>query len=331
MTNNDKKLINKLKNSDINLTKKNINCNFSKGFIKQQNNRTYNHQNILGENLLYKILLIIFLLFFIYFSKKNNNYNKVIVFLLICSFIKTIKKDRMTFLYCISNIISKQVNTPPYLDRKKYFPQSKLFELPENFKKIKKEILDVYKYKKNIPLTKNTFGKQNYYIGGGKKQNNNKDGWKILPIKLGDKFTKVGLKLCPFLCKILKKVKKIRSCLISILPSKKAIPIHVGYYKGVIRYQLGVIIPKDRKNVFICVNGIKYSWKEGEGVLFDDTYPHKVYNNSNEDRVILYIDVERPFLGKKMDKLNKYMIKMFEKTPEVKKQIKDTEKQIKII
>ena len=111
---------------------------------------------------------------------------------------------------------------------------------------------------------------------------------------------------------------------------KKAIPIHVGYYKGFIRYQLAVIIPKDRKNVFICVNGEKYSWKEGVGVVFDDTYPHKVYNNTEEDRVVLYIDVERNHMPNWLTCMNKILLNLFENSSYVKDEIKRTEYQVKL-
>jgi len=42
------------------------------------------------------------------------------------------------------------------------------------------------------------------------------------------------------------------------------------------------------------VNGQDYVWKEGEAVLFDDSWPHEVINNSNELRAVLIVDVRRP-------------------------------------
>ncbi len=35
-------------------------------------------------------------------------------------------------------------------------------------------------------------------------------------------------------------------------------------------------------------------WKDGEGVLFDETFLHRAENETDEDRVILFCDVERP-------------------------------------
>ena len=42
------------------------------------------------------------------------------------------------------------------------------------------------------------------------------------------------------------------------------------------------------------VKGQDYVWKEGEGVLFDDSWPHSVVNHSPEMRAVLVIDVRRP-------------------------------------
>ncbi len=134
----------------------------------------------------------------------------------------------------------------------------------------------------------------------------------------------------PELTKILEDIPEVVSCAVSILPAKKAIPIHVGYSKGVIRYQLAMKVPKDRENVFICVNGEKYSWTEGHGVLFDDTYPHKVFNNTDEDRVVLYIDVVRPFLNPILDLINRLSIKLITSSSITKDEIAKTEQQIDI-
>ena len=37
-----------------------------------------------------------------------------------------------------------------------------------------------------------------------------------------------------------------------------------------------------------------YTWKEGESVLFDDSWEHEVYNRCESDRVVLIVDIRRP-------------------------------------
>jgi aspartate beta-hydroxylase len=65
-------------------------------------------------------------------------------------------------------------------------------------------------------------------------------------------------------------------------------------------------VPKDNPHK-IVVNGQDHLWKEGEAVLFDDSWPHEVINNSNELRAVLIVDVLRllPFTG---DIINRCMI-----------------------
>ena len=99
------------------------------------------------------------------------------------------------------------------------------------------------------------------------------------------------------------------------------------------RFMIPTHIPKDRKNVFLCVNGIKYSWKEGEGVLWDDTFVHKVYNNTDEVRVLIYMDVIRPLDNESiswLNGINKWFINKATGSSIVQEEIKRTERQIPI-
>ena len=80
----------------------------------------------------------------------------------------------------------------------------------------------------------------------------------------------------------------------SILDPDVNIPPHYGYYKGYLRYHLGIIIPQEEgKSPFIVCGGEKYYWKNGEGVMFDDMYLHYVENPTSKMRVVLFIDVLR--------------------------------------
>ena len=74
---------------------------------------------------------------------------------------------------------------------------------------------------------------------------------------------------------------------------------------------------------------IKYHWKEGKGELWDDTYPHKVYNNTNEIRVVIYMDVKRPYEGI-LKYFNDFIINLTVNSNIVKNEIKKTEIQVKI-
>ena len=102
----------------------------------------------------------------------------------------------------------------------------------------------------------------------------------------------------------LKNTKNIKTAFFSILPPGKRLNPHVGPFKGVLRYHLGLIVPKEKDKCFILVNGKKKTWKEGESFMFDDTYVHEVRNETKETRVAVLLDIRRndfPFFLKIYD------------------------------
>lgn len=75
------------------------------------------------------------------------------------------------------------------------------------------------------------------------------------------------------------------------------LPRHRGVTKGMITCHLGLIIPDDPERCRIAVEDQVYSWAPGRFFIFDDTYKHEVWNETDEDRVILLIHVRRPLRG----------------------------------
>jgi len=98
---------------------------------------------------------------------------------------------------------------------------------------------------------------------------------------------------CPETCRVLDRVPNMIQAFFSILDPGKSVPEHEGPYLGYLRYHLGVRVPKQNPPKLV-VNAQDYVWKEGEAVLFDDSYPHSVINHSDEPRAVLIVDVRRP-------------------------------------
>ena len=236
-------------------------------------------------------------------------------------------------LYMMSAVITFGTRTPEFLNKDEYFPMNHVFEDPANFNALKEEVenvLDKTGGGDSLTMTSETYGGKNKYIGSDIRQSD--DGitkaWRVINIKVGDEYSAVAHKYFPSLVRILNGLPQIRSCVISVLQDGVHIPIHVGYYKGIMRYMIPVVVPKDRENVFLCVNELKYNWTEGVGVLWDDTYPHKVYNNTDEIRVVIYMDVIRP-LRFGLNALNRFIIWLACNSKMVKDEIKKTEIQVK--
>ncbi len=121
--------------------------------------------------------------------------------------------------------------------------------------------------------------------------------WKRFYIKWYGDFDKKALKMCPITCEILKPITSIKLAMFSVMEPGAKVSIHRGPFEGCLRYHLGLITPTSDE-CFIMINNEKYSWRDGEAILFNDTYLHSVQNNTNVTRYILFLDIERPMKGK---------------------------------
>lgn len=101
-------------------------------------------------------------------------------------------------------------------------------------------------------------------------------------------------KYCPETTRLIEGVPGMKTAFFSILLPGKHIPEHRGPYKGVLRYHLALKVPQDRENCRIRVDDEFSCWSEGKGILFDDSYPHEVWNSTDEVRVVLFMDIVRP-------------------------------------
>ncbi|MCE4554690.1 aspartyl/asparaginyl beta-hydroxylase domain-containing protein [Roseateles cellulosilyticus] len=117
--------------------------------------------------------------------------------------------------------------------------------------------------------------------------------WKVFMLELLGHRPGTNRALCPATCAALAEVPGVLQAFFSVLDPGKSIPAHDGPYLGYLRYHLGVRVPR-RNPPIIRVAGQRYEWKEGEGVLFDDSWPHEVINEASEPRVVLIVDVPRP-------------------------------------
>ncbi|MCY1194026.1 Aspartyl/Asparaginyl beta-hydroxylase [compost metagenome] len=103
-----------------------------------------------------------------------------------------------------------------------------------------------------------------------------------------------NLARCPATARALAGIPGIRTAFFSILEAGKRIPLHTGPYNGVLRLHLGLVVPEPAERCWIEVGGERYSWREGQAVVFDDLYPHQVHNDTAGARAVLFVDFERP-------------------------------------
>lgn len=100
--------------------------------------------------------------------------------------------------------------------------------------------------------------------------------------------------LCPDTTRALEAIPGLRTAFFSILAPRYRIPRHRGVTKGLLRAHLPLIVPSDAESCRMRIADETVQWREGRIEIFDDTFPHEVRNDTDEARVVLLLDVDRP-------------------------------------
>ena len=129
----------------------------------------------------------------------------------------------------------------------------------------------------------------------------------------------------PKTIKLIKKIPGIKTAFFSVFEPNTHLTPHRGPYKGVLRYHLGLIIPKDKELCKIRINNDIRSWEEGKSIIFDDSHIHEAWNNSNERRVVLFVDFVRP-LNFPLSLINNMIIRIAKNSKEVKNIVNNIKK-----
>jgi beta-hydroxylase len=133
-----------------------------------------------------------------------------------------------------------------------------------------------------------------------------KRGWKRFYLKWYDQALPSAQALCPNTVELLKGIPAVKGAMFALLDPRSHLNPHRDPFAGSMRYHLGLVTPNS-DTCFISVDGERYFWKDGEAVLFDETYIHFVENNTDETRIILLCDIERPLHGRAMRAMNAWV------------------------
>jgi beta-hydroxylase len=130
---------------------------------------------------------------------------------------------------------------------------------------------------------------------------------------------------CPETARLLETIPGMKTAFFSILAPRKHIPEHRGPYGGVLRYHLGLVVPQQENACRIRVGGEIAHWEEGRSVVFDDTYLHEVWNDTDEERVVLFVDFARP-LPFPLSLLNDLAIRLFAQSEYIQEIVEKVER-----
>lgn len=122
---------------------------------------------------------------------------------------------------------------------------------------------------------------------------------------------------CPRTWEALLKIPRMTTAFFSILEPGKQIPPHRGPYKGVLRYHLGLVVPRSAQGAWLDVGGERRHWQVGRSLVFDDSFVHSAGNDTDEIRVVLFVDFVRtlPF---PVSLLNDLVIGLISRSPYVR-------------
>lgn len=179
----------------------------------------------------------------------------------------------------------------PILDRRG-FPQLDL--LQANWQTIREEALSLFDE-----------GHIRAAQGGNDASFNSffKQGWKRFYLKWYGEPLASAETLCPKTVALLKSIPSIKAAMFATLAPNSRLNPHRDPFAGSLRYHLGLITPNSR-DCRIFVDGEEHAWGDGKDVVFDETYVHWVENKTDQTRVILFADVERPLRTRWMSAIN---------------------------
>jgi beta-hydroxylase len=113
---------------------------------------------------------------------------------------------------------------------------------------------------------------------------------------------------CPKTLALLKGIPSVKAAMFASLPPGARLVRHRDPYAGSLRYHLGLVTPNDA-GCSITVDGQNYFWKDGEAVIFDETFIHHAENTTPAERIILFCDIERPLYTAPMRWFNRFFAK----------------------
>jgi aspartate beta-hydroxylase len=117
---------------------------------------------------------------------------------------------------------------------------------------------------------------------------------------------------CPNLAALVAAAPEVLSASISsFLAPRKHIPVHRGPLRGVLRFYLVLSMPRatdGRAAAVLKIAGAEHRLADGEFLLWDDTFPQEVTNDSDEIRTVLLLNVWRRGMPIDMRLLSRLLI-----------------------
>ncbi len=176
-----------------------------------------------------------------------------------------------------------KIPNDPVLDANQFIWTS---SIAENWRLIRDEAMAIYQHVDAIPPLRR--------ISPDHRRIASDDRWRsFFLVGYGNEIPQNQAR-APRTTQLVRTIPGLNSAFFSILAPGAHIVRHRGVSKSFFTAHLGLSIPANRRDCRMEVARQTVSWAKGEWTIFDDTYEHEVWNDTDEPRIILLCQVERP-------------------------------------
>ncbi len=182
------------------------------------------------------------------------------------------------------NLRFSAVGNPPVFDNAA-FPWA--YEIEREWHLIRNELEWVLTRQKDLP---------SFHELSADVQSISKDSaWKTFLLTGYGLRSENNIRSCPETWRIVRGIPGLKTAMFSIFEPGKHLPAHRGPYNGVLRLHLGLIVPPAAADeLAIRVDRQLCHWEEGKVLIFDDAYEHEAWNDTDQTRVVLFVDFVKP-------------------------------------
>lgn len=200
-------------------------------------------------------------------------------------------------------LYDRRIDTPAILNTRQYFPNAERFV--SAWERLREEALAIAAEMQSVPRFHEIMPEQMEISA-----NDGRD-WRMFVMKSYGYVSQENLARCPAIASILPHCPEVLSATYSFLAPGKHIPEHRGPFRGVMRFHLGLSMPRDAHGNLGAIMWIDHKphlLENGECLLWDDTYPHELLNTTDQVRAVLLLDVWRPQMPADMVALSSVVV-----------------------
>lgn len=205
----------------------------------------------------------------------------------------------------IRSLYDRKISSPAVLDVASYFPEALKFS--NTWEPIRDEALHIASDIQKVPRFHELMEEQAEISAQD-------DGdWRMFVLKAYGVPVLRNMESCPSLTSLIMDNPDVLSAAFSFLAPGKHIPCHRGPFRGVLRFYLGLSIPLSADGspgTILMIDGTEYRIGNGDYLLWDDTFPHEVWNQSDDVRIALLLDIRRRGMPLHLELLSSLLIKL---------------------